>query len=29
MRVAAEGDDTNIAWLPRDARYVEKLATPT
>ncbi len=28
MRVAAEGDDTNIAWLPRDARYVEKLATP-
>ena len=28
MRIAAEGDDTNIAWLPRDARYVEKLATP-
>ena len=28
MRVAAEGDDTNIAWLPREARYVEKLATP-
>src|SRR6187401_3671220 len=25
MRVAAEGDDTNIAWLPREARYVEKL----
>ena len=28
MRVAAEGDDTIIAWLPREARYVEKLATP-
>src|SRR4029453_3340654 len=28
MRGAAEGADTNIAWLPRDARYVEKLATP-
>jgi len=27
-RVAAEGDQTSIAWLPRDARYVEKLATP-
>ena len=27
-RVRAEGDDTAIAWLPRDARYVEKLATP-
>jgi magnesium chelatase subunit I len=27
-RVAAEGDDLPIAWLPRDARYVEKLATP-
>src|SRR5580693_5116179 len=27
-RIAAEGDDTPIAWLPRDARYVEKLATP-
>jgi magnesium chelatase subunit I len=27
-RVAAEGDDMPIAWLPRDARYVEKLATP-
>src|SRR3954467_2063547 len=24
-RVAAEGDRTPIAWLPRDARYVEKL----
>jgi magnesium chelatase subunit I len=28
LRIAAEGDDTNIAWLPREARYVEKLATP-
>src|SRR5687767_15023542 len=27
-RVAAEGDKTAIAWLPRKARYVEKLATP-
>src|SRR6187402_2177638 len=27
-RLATEGDDTPIAWLPRDARYVEKLATP-
>ena len=27
-RVAAEGDKTPIAWLPRDQRYVEKLATP-
>jgi magnesium chelatase subunit I len=27
-RIAAQGDDTPIAWLPRDARYVEKLATP-
>jgi len=27
-RVAAEGDDLPIAWLPREARYVEKLATP-
>jgi magnesium chelatase subunit I len=27
-RVAAEGDATHIAWLPREARYVEKLATP-
>jgi magnesium chelatase subunit I len=26
--VAAEGDDTPINWLPRDQRYVEKLATP-
>jgi len=27
-RLVAEGDDTPIAWLDRDARYVEKLATP-
>jgi magnesium chelatase subunit I len=27
-RVAAEGDAAPIAWLPREARYVEKLATP-
>jgi magnesium chelatase subunit I len=27
-RVAAEGDDLPIAWLSRDERYVEKLATP-
>src|SRR3974390_1711669 len=27
-RVAAEGDNTPIAWLSRDQRYVEKLATP-
>src|SRR5438445_2148210 len=27
-RVEAEGDDLTVAWLPRDARYVEKLATP-
>jgi len=27
-RVATEGDDMLIAWLNRDARYVEKLATP-
>ena len=27
-RVAAEGDNTPIRWLPRDQRYVEKLATP-
>src|SRR5437763_9068594 len=26
--VAEHGDRTPIAWLPRDARYVEKLATP-
>src|SRR6187402_2784968 len=27
-RVAAEGDDTPVAWLAREKRYVEKLATP-
>ena len=27
-RVATEGDDLPIRWLPRAARYVEKLATP-
>ena len=27
-RIAADGDKTPIAWLGRDARYVEKLATP-
>jgi magnesium chelatase subunit I len=26
--VSEQGDDARIAWLPRDARYVEKLATP-
>jgi magnesium chelatase subunit I len=27
-RVATEGDDMPVAWLERDRRYVEKLATP-
>src|SRR5262249_24121642 len=27
-RVATEGDRLPIAWLPREARFVEKLATP-
>jgi magnesium chelatase subunit I len=27
-RIAHEGDDVPVAWLPRDQRYVEKLATP-
>jgi magnesium chelatase subunit I len=27
-RIAVEGDATPIGWLGRDARYVEKLATP-
>jgi magnesium chelatase subunit I len=27
-RVTSEGDDLPIAWLPRERRYVEKLATP-
>ncbi len=26
--IEMKGDDTPIAWLPRDQRYVEKLATP-
>jgi len=26
--VATEGDSVEIAWLPRDRRYAEKLATP-
>ncbi len=26
--IAAEGDSTPISWIPRDARFVEKLATP-
>ena len=28
VRVAEEGDSLPVAWLPRDRRYVEKLATP-
>jgi len=27
-RIEERGDDTPIAWLPRELRYVEKLATP-
>src|SRR5262249_23163531 len=27
-RLAAEGDNTPLDWMPRDLRYVEKLATP-
>ncbi len=27
-KIASEGDDTPIAWMPRDNRFVEKLATP-
>jgi magnesium chelatase subunit I len=27
-RIAVEGDATPVAWLPRDVRFVEKLATP-
>jgi magnesium chelatase subunit I len=27
-RAAADGDRLEIGWLPREARYVEKLATP-
>ena len=26
--IAERGDDTPIAWVDRDTRYVEKLATP-
>ena len=26
--IAQHGDDTPIAWLPRDSRFIEKLATP-
>src|SRR5262249_42720588 len=26
--IASKGDDTPIAWLDREERYVEKLATP-
>jgi magnesium chelatase subunit I len=28
QRVALDGDRLSIGWLTRDARYVEKLATP-
>jgi magnesium chelatase subunit I len=27
-RIAAEGDNTPIFWMPREQRYIEKLATP-
>src|SRR5215207_2803788 len=27
-RIASEGDRLPVAWLPREARFVEKLATP-
>jgi magnesium chelatase subunit I len=27
-QIRAQGDATPVAWLPREARYVEKLATP-
>jgi magnesium chelatase subunit I len=27
-KIAAEGDNAPIAWMPRDNRFVEKLATP-
>jgi magnesium chelatase subunit I len=27
-KIAAEGDHTPIAWMPREQRFVEKLATP-
>ncbi|HEX8831670.1 MAG TPA: sigma 54-interacting transcriptional regulator, partial [Longimicrobium sp.] len=28
LQVQEQGDDTPIEWVPRDRRYVEKLATP-
>lgn len=28
VRVEAEGDDLPVTWIPREARYQEKLATP-
>jgi magnesium chelatase subunit I len=27
-KIAAEGDNTAVAWMPRENRFVEKLATP-
>jgi len=27
-KIAAEGDNTPLAWMPRENRFVEKLATP-
>ena len=27
-KIAEQGDNTPIAWMPRDQRFVEKLATP-
>jgi magnesium chelatase subunit I len=27
-KIADQGDNTSIAWMPRDQRFVEKLATP-
>jgi magnesium chelatase subunit I len=27
-RIASQGDNTPIAWMPREQRFVEKLATP-
>jgi len=27
-RIASEGDNTPIFWMPREQRYIEKLATP-
>ncbi|CAN5728364.1 ATP-binding protein [soil metagenome] len=28
LQIEEHGDDTPVAWVPRDARFVEKLATP-